>query len=306
MESIPWVEKYRPTQFDNIVLSDENKKIFKTMIDINYFPNMLFYGPPGTGKTTTIINLINEYQEKHNEKNKGLMIHLNASDDRGIDIIRNQINIFVNSKTLFGSGMKFIVLDEVDYMTKIAQQALKYVLQDCHSNVRICLICNYISKVDDSLQSEFVKFKFNNLPKKIVFDFIKNIIICEKLEYEDEYLQHILDFYQSDMRSMINFIQSNHLNTNNKIVGNHLWKELYQSVLDKKEIDLLRKDIRNISISYHIDIKQIMKEFIYYILLNYNLSSKEIFKLSEIIHYDIDNDTLIYNVFIILLNLLNE
>lgn len=306
MESIPWVEKYRPTQFDNIVLSDENKKIFKMMIDTNYFPNMLFYGPPGTGKTTTIINLINEYQEKHNEKNKGLMIHLNASDDRGIDIIRNQINIFVNSKTLFGTGMKFIVLDEVDYMTKIAQQALKYVLQDCHSNVRICLICNYISKVDDSLQSEFVKFKFNNLPKSFVFDFIKNIIICEKLEYEDEYLHHILDFYQSDMRSMINFIQSNHLNANNKIVGEHLWKELYQSILIKKDIDLICKDILNISISYHLDIKNIIKEFIYYVILNDDLSSNTISNLSEIIHYDIDNDTLIYNVLIILSDLLNE
>jgi DNA polymerase III delta prime subunit len=301
MESIPWVEKYRPNEFDNIVLSYENKKIFKTMIDTNYFPNMLFYGPPGTGKTTTIINLINEYQEKHNEKNKGLMIHLNASDDRGIDVIRNQINIFVNSKTLFGTGMKFIILDEVDYMTKTAQQALKYVLQDCHSNVRICLICNYISKVDDSLQSEFVKFKFNNLPKPFVFDFIKNIIILEKLEYEDEYIHHILDFYQSDMRSMINFIQSNHLNENYKIVGNHLWKELYQSILDKQDIDHICKQIHHISTYYCMDIKNIMKEFIYYVLLQNTLTSHEIYQISEIIHYDIDHDTLVYNILIILL-----
>lgn len=301
MESIPWVEKYRPNEFDNIVLSHENKKIFKTMIDTNYFPNMLFYGPPGTGKTTTIINLINEYQEKHNEKNRGLMIHLNASDDRGIDVIRNQINIFVNSKTLFGTGMKFIVLDEVDYMTKTAQQALKYVLQDCHSNVRICLICNYISKVDDSLQSEFVKFKFNNLPKPFVFDFIKNIIQLEKLEYEDEYIHHILEFYQSDMRSMINFIQSNHLNVNYKIVGNHLWKELYQSILDKHDIDTTCKQFYQISTYYCIDVKNIMKEFMYYVLLQNTLTSEEIYQISEIIHYDIDNDTLIYNILIILL-----
>lgn len=301
MESVPWVEKYRPNEFDNIVLSYENKKIFRSMIDTNYFPNMLFYGPPGTGKTTTIINLINEYQEKHNEKNKGLMIHLNASDDRGIDVIRNQINIFVNSKTLFGTGMKFIILDEVDYMTKTAQQALKYVLQDCHSNVRICLICNYISKVDESLQSEFVKFKFNNLPKQFVFEFIKNIILQEKLEYEDEYIHHILDFYQSDIRSMINFIQSNHLNVNYKIVGNHLWKELYQMINDKNDIDSICKKIYHISINYSIDIKNIIKEFIYYVLLQNTLSSNDIYHISEIIHYDIDNDTLIYNILIILL-----
>ena len=99
------------------------------MIEKNYIPNILLYGPPGTGKTTTIINLINKFQSKNNQLNKGLMIHLNASDERGIDIIRNQINNFVNSKTLFNVGIKFIILDEVDYMTKNAQLALKYLLQ---------------------------------------------------------------------------------------------------------------------------------------------------------------------------------
>ena len=78
--------------------------------------------PNGTGKTTTIINLINAYQAKLNIKNKDLIIHLNASDERGIDIIRNQINFFVNSNPLFHTGMKFVILDEVDYMTKNAQQ----------------------------------------------------------------------------------------------------------------------------------------------------------------------------------------
>jgi hypothetical protein len=81
------------------------------------------------------------------------MIHLNASDERGIDIIRNQINQFVNSKTLFNKGMKFVILDEVDYMTKNAQQALRYLLQNYSSSVRFCLICNYISKIDEGLQA---------------------------------------------------------------------------------------------------------------------------------------------------------
>lgn len=297
METIPWVEKYRPNNFDSIVLNDENKTIFKNILNTDYFPNMLFYGPPGTGKTTTIINLINEYQEKHNEKNKGLMIHLNASDDRGIDVIRNQINVFVNSKTLFGTGMKFIILDEVDYMTKTAQQALKYVLQDCHSNVRICLICNYISKVDESLQSEFVKFKFNNLPRHIIFEFIKDIITKEKIEYKDEYLYHILDFYESDMRSMINFIQSNHLNVQSKIVNQELWKSLYKNLddIDSKYIEIIE-----ICKTYQNDIKHIVKEYIHYIMLNHDLSPLKIQELSELIHNSIDNQTLIYNLCIIL------
>ena len=93
--AMPWVEKYRPSCFDDIVLDPVNKTILSNILKTNYFPNLLFYGPPGTGKTTTIINLVNSYQEKLNMKNKGLMIHLNASDERGIDIIRNQINSFV-------------------------------------------------------------------------------------------------------------------------------------------------------------------------------------------------------------------
>ena len=119
--SKPWVEKYRPTKFDDIVLDPLNKVIMENILRKNYFPNLLLYGPPGTGKTTTIMNLVDTYQENNDQRNKGLMIHLNASDERGIDIIRNQINQFINSQTLFNSGTKFVILDEVDYMTKNAQ-----------------------------------------------------------------------------------------------------------------------------------------------------------------------------------------
>ena len=108
--SQPWIEKYRPQRINDIVLNDTNKTIIDNMIRLDNYPNLLFYGPPGTGKTTTIINLINKYQEKYDQKNKGLKIHLNASDDRGIDVIRNQINQFVNTKTLFGTGLKFVIL----------------------------------------------------------------------------------------------------------------------------------------------------------------------------------------------------
>ena len=99
--NIPWVEKYRPSNFDNIVLTSHNEEILNNMLTMNIFPNLLLYGPPGTGKTTTIINFINKYQELNNEKHPELKIHLNASDERGIDIIRNQIYNFVDSKSLF-------------------------------------------------------------------------------------------------------------------------------------------------------------------------------------------------------------
>ena len=208
----PWVEKYRPTKFDDIVLDPLNRKLLKNIVAQNKFPNLLFYGPPGTGKTTTIINLINKYQEKYNQKNKGLKIHLNASDDRGIDVIRNQINQFVNTKTLFGKGLKFVILDEVDYMTKNAQQALRYLIQQYNKNIRFVLICNYISKIDSALQNEFIRLRFCQLPKKDTFNFLKIIIEKEGLNISSKQINIIQKKFKSDIRSMINYIQSNHTN----------------------------------------------------------------------------------------------
>ena len=91
MSFSPWVEKYRPQDLKDVVLDSTNKTILNNIIKKSYFPNLLLYGPPGTGKTTTIINLIKAYQKSFNKENKKYMIHLNASDDRGIEIIRNQI-----------------------------------------------------------------------------------------------------------------------------------------------------------------------------------------------------------------------
>ena len=101
MKQIPWTEKYRPQHLNQIVFDNINKKIFETILDTNYFPNLLLHGPPGTGKTTTIINLIKSYQEKYETPNNQLIIHLNASDERGIDIIRNQLQQFTNSQSFF-------------------------------------------------------------------------------------------------------------------------------------------------------------------------------------------------------------
>ena len=108
-ETIPWVEKYRPKKFEDIVLDHHNKILLENIIIQNNFPNLLFYGPPGTGKTTTIINLINKYQEKYKQTKKGLKIHLNASDDRGIEIIRTQINQFVSTFIYRFHQMEFLV-----------------------------------------------------------------------------------------------------------------------------------------------------------------------------------------------------
>jgi len=268
--SIPWVERFRPNNFDSIVLDPMNKCILKAIINTGYFPNLLFYGPPGTGKTTTIINLINSYQEKHLQKGKEVIIHLNASDDRGIDVVRNQINQFVNSKTLFNKGMKFVILDEVDYMTKNAQQALRYLIQNCGETVRFCLICNYISRIDEGLQTEFARLKFNQLPEDEIVNFLLNISEKEKLNITPESLRLIQKLYNSDMRSMINFIQSNQNVKNNNIcvIENATWENFYKEFLHGKSLVSLTKYAHNISIMYNVDKKNIVKDFLNFIIRN--------------------------------------
>jgi replication factor C subunit 3/5 len=266
---IPYVEAYRPKKFEDIVLDPLNKKILTNIIETGYFPNLLFYGPPGTGKTTTIINLVSLYQERFNQKNKELMIHLNASDERGIDIIRSQINQFVNSKTMFTSGMKFVILDEVDSMTKNAQQALKYLLQNYSKTVRFCLIGNYISRIDEGLQTEFFKLKFNRLPEKDIIHFLNHISVSENLNLSEQKLNLIQKLYKFDIRSMINFIQSNQ-NTdddNINIIDDNTWENLYTMIKDETpKLSVLSSYVTNMSKQYNMDKKNIMKDFFNYII----------------------------------------
>jgi replication factor C subunit 3/5 len=267
IENIPWVEKYRPNHFDTIVLDPLNRTIFENILKTNIFPNLLFYGPPGTGKTTTIINLINEYLHKNNQQKNGMVIHLNASDERGIDVIRNQIFQFVKSKNLFEFGMKFVILDEVDYLTKNAQQALKILLQSSSYNVRFCLICNYISKMDESLKNEFICIRFNQLPKEDIYRFIRTISIKENINLDDSMIYSLQQIYDSDIRSMINFIQLNQNITDWSltIVNDALWEKIHNLLLSADANDIMEY-IDYLSIQYNIDKLHILKNYFNYII----------------------------------------
>jgi len=274
----PWVEKYRPVTFDTIVLDPLNKKILENIITTKHFPNLLFYGPPGTGKTTSIINLIKSHQNANNDKN--LMIHLNASDERGIDIIRNQINTFVNSKSLFNNGMKFVILDEVDYMTKNAQIALRYLLQNYKSNVRFCLICNYISRIDEALQNEFVRLRFNQLPENDIIQFLNIINKKENLQFSMNTIQLIQKIFNSDIRSMINYMQSNEqIIHDKKIIQDDLWNKMTENIKNAT-LDVNLQFIRETSNEYNIEKKNIVKNY-----LNYIIRTHKYIIIPEFLHF---------------------
>jgi DNA polymerase III delta prime subunit len=177
----------------------------------------------------------------------------------------------VKSKNLFETGYKFVVLDEVDYMTKNAQQALKNLLQSCLDNVRFCLICNYICKIEDSLKNEFICIRFNQLPKEEIFSFIKHITKQENMEIKDETIYAIQKMYHSDIRSMINFIQlhQDHSDFDKYIIVDSMWQKLHE-LFENGNISIIYEWIHNTSISCNLDIKTIIKYYFNYMILHHS------------------------------------
>jgi replication factor C subunit 3/5 len=179
-------------------------------------------------------------------------------------------------------------------MTKNAQQALRYLLQNYTSNVRFCLICNYISKIDEGLQNEFIRLRFNQLPKEEIITFLNNISVSEDLNLSPKTLSCIQKLYKSDIRSMINFIQSNQNleNESLNIIDNDVWDELLTKILQREKIENVNNFIHSISINYNIDKKNIIKDFLNYIIKTNtnNVSSKFLDFVENLMHSQNQNN----------------
>lgn len=298
-EFIPFVEKYRPVQSIDIVLDPFNRKILSTSISSGKMLNLMLYGPPGTGKTTSIFSYVKDF-DNINGTNTSIL-NLNASDDRGIAVIRERITQFVHSMTMFNVGFKLVILDEVDYMTPDAQRALKCLLQQYPTNVRFCLICNYIGRIDKSLQNDFIRLRFNQLPPHEITPFLKKIVDNEKLSISTESISLIQNIYKSDIRSMINFLQSHQdiVDDDLHIINNGVYDELLSLIKCKTNTtDFLKAFIVKMSVKYHIDPKNIVCNFFNFIIrfhpelitsqfLNFveNLTHAENCKTANIISY---------------------
>ena len=300
-KSINWNEKYRPNNLENIILSNYNKLLIKNILAKNYFPNLLLYGPPGTGKTTTVINLINSYLTKYYKDNKKQIIHLNASHERGIEIIRNNLYTFVVSDNLFFEGPKFIILDEVDYMTTSAQLALKYLIEYYSNyNVRYCLICNYITKIDNNLQSYFCKLKFNTIPFDEIQNFLASICCNEELNISEDCLRNIICLFKNDIRAMINFLQLSKENIRH-FISEDIYNNLYVINLTK-DFDAFKKIFLSLEIKHKFNYIEFIKMYLYSILknnindLNNNVINKMEFYINNYSKL-CDKNIILYNLY---------
>uniref|UniRef100_A0A8C6LXC2 Replication factor C (activator 1) 5 n=1 Tax=Nothobranchius furzeri TaxID=105023 RepID=A0A8C6LXC2_NOTFU len=204
--NLPWVEKYRPQTLDDLISHKDILSTLQRFISEDKLPHLLFYGPPGTGKTSTILACARQlYKDK---EFNSMVLELNASDDRGIDVVRGPILSFASTRTIFKKGFKLVILDEADAMTQDAQNALRRVIEKFTENTRFCLICNYLSKIIPALQSRCTRFRFGPLSPDQMVPRLEHVIQQENVEVTPDGMKAIVTLSSGDMRRSLNILQS--------------------------------------------------------------------------------------------------
>ena len=214
MMDMPWLEKYRPVLMKDIVGNEETISRLKVIGKHGNMPNLIISGPPGCGKTTSIHCLALELLTKEHYKNA--VLELNASDSRGIDVVRNKIKMFAQQKVTLPQGRhKIIILDEADNMTSSAQQALRRTMELYSNTTRFALACNVSSKIIEPIQSRCAILRYTKLNQKQILTRINEILRFENIEsYTNEGLEAILFIADGDMRNAINSLQATYAGFN--------------------------------------------------------------------------------------------
>jgi len=200
-----WTEKYRPNNFEGLFGQDEIVKRVKNLTQSMNIPHLLFAGPAGTGKSSLAIIVVKDLFGDSWREN---YLELNASDERGIDVVRQKVKDFARTKALQNVPFKVIFLDEADALTKEAQHALRRTMENYTSTCRFIMSCNYSSKIIDPIQSRCSIFRFKLLEKKEIDKIVMKIAERENLEIENEALDALYEASEGDARKIINILQS--------------------------------------------------------------------------------------------------
>lgn len=211
--TLPWIEKYRPKILNDIISHEHIINTLKIFINNRCLPHLLFYGPPGCGKTSTIMALSKELFGKYHST---MVMELNASDDRGIEVVRDKIKKFVMSQNVFFGNciqdrdniFKLVILDEIDAMTPDAQAILRKIVEQYTDNARFCLICNCVQNIIPALQSRCRLFRFSPLDNTHIEGYIKTIITKENLMMGNDSIKTVIKRASGDMRKVLNILQS--------------------------------------------------------------------------------------------------
>ena len=206
-ENRPWVEKYRPRRLDDIVNQKGIINRLKHFIKDESMPHLIFAGPAGTGKTTSALAMVRDLYGRKMAINT-TFLELNASDARGIDVIRTYIKDFAQAKPPSDISFKILILDEADNMTAPAQQALRRTMEKYTRNCRMILICNYSNKIIPPIQSRCVVFRFSSLSNDDIKERVKYVATQEKINLSPDGLNALVDVSKGDCRRAINYLQS--------------------------------------------------------------------------------------------------
>ncbi len=199
-----WLEKYRPQTLDEVVGQENITERLESYVERQDLPNMLFSGPAGVGKTTSAIAVA---RELYGESWQEYFLELNASDKRGIDVVRDRIKSF--ARTSFGGvDHRIIFLDEADALTSDAQSALRRTMEQFSNNVRFILSCNYSSQIIDPIQSRCAVFRFSPLPEEAVATQVRRLAERETIEVTDDGVDALVYVAGGDMRAAINGLQA--------------------------------------------------------------------------------------------------
>jgi replication factor C subunit 3/5 len=210
--ALPWTEKYRPQLLNQLVAHEHISKVLRQLMNKNNFPHLLLQGPPGTGKTTTILACA---RQMYGDSVQSMVLELNGSDDRGINIVRNLIDHFASNNNMdtdifntHNKKQKLVILDEADSMTMDAQFALRNVIESNTNTTRFCLICNYSEKITKALKSRCSQFRFQPVPFEDHIKHAAEIIKYENINIDPVAVEHIVNMSMGDMRRSINILQS--------------------------------------------------------------------------------------------------